>query len=102
MCFFAALTRSVLGIQVFSTQGAFPGETPEGSGLLVRHLPALLKTMLGSGARLRRHIFSDRGPGFFHRKWGTITRGYESACRECGFKPLADTNSKKGGARAPH
>ena len=60
----------------------------------MRHLPALLKTMLGSGARLPRTIFSDRGPGFFHRKWGTITGDYESACRECGFQPWAGTNSK--------
>ena len=93
-----ALTRGVLGIKVFSKQGVFPGETPEGAGLLVSHLPALLKRMLGSGARLPRTMFSDRGPGFFHRKWGTITGDYESACRECGFKPWAGTNSKKGPA----
>ena len=99
--FFVALTRGVLGIKVFSTQGVFPGETPEGAGLLVRHLPALLKTMLGSGARLPRTIFSDRGPGFFHRKWGTITGDYESACRECGFQPWAGTNSKKGPRAQP-
>ena len=47
--FFVALTRGVLGIKVFSTQGVFPGETPEGAGLLVSHLPALLKMMLWVG-----------------------------------------------------
>ena len=67
----------------------------------MRHLPALLKTMLGSGARLPRTIFSDRGPGFFHSKWGTITGDYESACRECGFQPWAGTNSKKAPRAQP-
>ena len=104
MCVFfvaLALTQGVLGIQVFSMQGVFPGETPAGAGLLVSHLPALLKKMFGPGAMLPRTIFSDRGPGFFHRKWGTITGDYESACRECGFKPWAGTNSKKGPRAQP-
>ena len=81
---------------MFSKKGALPGETPEGAGLLVSHLPELLKKMLGPTARLPRTMFSDRGPGFFHRKWGTITGDYECACREYGFKPWAGTNSKKG------
>ena len=94
--FVVALTRGVFGVKVFSKKGTFPGETPEGAGLLVSHLPELLKKMLGPAARLPRTSFSDRGPGFFHRKWGTITCDYECACREYGFKPWAGTNSKKG------
>ena len=99
--FFTALTRGALGINVFSKQGVFPGETPEGAGLLVSHLPALLKMMIGPGARLPRTLFSDRGPGFFHRKWGTITGDYAPSCHECGFKPWAGTNSKKGPCAQP-
>ena len=94
--FFVALTRGVFGAKVFIEKGAFPGETPEGARLLVSNLPALLKKMLGPGAKLPRIIFSDRGPGFFHRKWGTITSDYDFACREGGFRPWAGTNSKKG------
>ena len=56
-CFLVALTRGVPGIKVFSKQGVFPGETPEGAGLLVILLPAPLKMMLGSGARLPRAFF---------------------------------------------
>ena len=59
------------------------------------HLPALLKMMLGSGAGLPRTNVSGHDPSFFHRKWGTITGDYESACRECSLKPWAGTSSKK-------
>ena len=68
---------------------------------MARHLPALLTKMLGRAAKLPRTIFSDRGPGFFHRKWGTITGDFETACRECGFKPWAGTNAKKGPRAQP-
>ena len=98
---FVALTRGAFGVKVFVRQDEFPGETPEGARILVNHLPALLKKMLGASAKLPRTILSDRGPGFFHRKWGTITGDYESACREGGFKPWAGTNSKKGPRAQP-
>ena len=45
--------------------------------------------------------FSDRGPGFYHRKWGTITGDYETACRSAGFTPWAGTNSKEGPRAQP-
>ena len=61
------LSRGVLGVRVFTAKEDFPGETPEGGRLLVNHLPAVLKRMLGASAKLPRTIFSDRGPGFFHR-----------------------------------
>ena len=72
-----------------------------GAHLLVNHLPAVLKRMLGASAKLSRTIFSDRSPGFFHRKWGTITGDYETACREGGFKPWVGTNAKKGSRAQP-
>lgn len=96
-----ALTRGVFGVKVFTREGEFPGETPDGARIMVRHLPALLTKMLGRAAKLPRTIFSDRGPGFFHRKWGTITGDFETACRECGFKPWAGTNAKKGPRAQP-
>ena len=63
---------------------------------MVERLPALLNKMLGSSARKPRTIFTDRGPGFYHRAWGTITGDYESACKEHGFKHWQGTNAKKG------
>ena len=67
---FVALTRGVLGVKVFTEEGEFPGETPDGARILVNHLPALLTKMLGAAVTKPRTIFSDRGPGFFHRKVG--------------------------------
>ena len=57
--------------------------------------------MLGSGAKLPRTLFFDRGPGFYHRSWGTITGDYESACRSVGFTPWAGSNSKEGPRAQP-
>ena len=80
--FGAVLTRGVFGVVVFTEKDEFPGETPEGAGILVRRLPALLDRMLGRSAKKPCMIFTDRGPGFFHRRWGTITSDYEVALRE--------------------
>ncbi len=99
--FFVALTRGVFGVKVFTKDGEFPGETPQGARLLVNNLPGLLRKMLGPQAKMPRTIFSDRGPGFYHRKWGTITGDYESACRSENFKPWAGSNSKAGPRAQP-
>ena len=94
--FGACLCRGVFGVVVFSEADGFPGETPIGACMLVAKLRGLLRKMLGSGALLPRTIFTDRGPGFFHRSWGTITGDYESACKEHGFKPWQGSNAKQG------
>ena len=67
----------------------------------VEHLPEALDKMLGRASKKPRTLFTDRGPGFYHRRWGTITGDYESACREHGFKPWAGTNSKRGPRAQP-
>ena len=94
--FGVVLSRGVLGVAVFTDVAQFPGETPEGARLLVERLPGVLDEMLGCSSKKPRTLFTDRGPGFYHRRWGTITGDYESACREHGFKPWAGTNSKRG------
>ena len=99
--FFVALTRGVFGVKVFLPETQFPGETPGGARTIVNHLPGLLRKMLGSGAKLPRTIFSDRGPGFYHRRWGTITGDYASACRSVGCTPWAGSNSKEGPRAQP-
>ena len=95
------LSRGVYGIQVFVDAKSFPGECPEGARLLVNGLPSLLDKMLGEGTPKPRTIFSDRGPGFFHRRWGTITGDYESALRENGFRTWTGPNSIKGSRAQP-
>ena len=42
-----------------------------------------------------------RTPGFYHRRWGTVTGDYESACREQGFKLWVGPNSKQGPRAQP-
>ena len=93
------LARGVLGATVFTHaagQDAYPGETPEGMRQFVSRLPEMLDQMLGHETAKPRTIFSDRGPGFYHRALGTITGEYETACREHNFRPLAGNNSKQG------
>ena len=101
MYFGVVLTRGVLGVIVFTDIDGFPGETPAGAKLLVERLPGALRGMLGHSARKPHLLFTDRGPGFYHRRWGTITGDYESACRELGFKPWAGSNSKRGPRAQP-
>ena len=67
----------------------------------MERLPRALDKMLGCAAKKPHTLFTDRGPGFYHRRWGTITGDYESACREHGFKPWAGTNSKRGPRAQP-
>ena len=99
--FGVALTRGVLGAVVFTDTEAFPRESPEGARLLIEQLPRLLDRMLGHSARKPRTIFTDRGPGFYHRRWGTITGEYESALRMHGFRPWAGPNAIRGPRAQP-
>jgi hypothetical protein len=95
------LTRGVVGVIVFLPRANFPGECPEGARMLVARLPALLNKMLGKDTPKPRTLLTDRGPGFYHRRWGTITGDYESACRAHSFRQWAGTNAKQGAHAQP-
>ena len=95
------LTRGVLGTVVFTDTDAFPGESPEGARLLIERVPALLDQMLGADAQKPRTIFTDRGPGFFHRRWGTITGEYETGLRMHGLKTWVGPNAIRGPRAQP-
>ena len=69
--------------------------------MFVERLPRMLNQMLGASARKPRILFSDRGPGFYHRSAGSITGEYEGACRAHGFKPWAGANAKEGPRAQP-
>ena len=68
--FGVVLSRGVLGVAVFTDVAQFPGETPEGVRLLVERLPGVLDEMLGCSSKKPRTLFTDRGSGFYHRRWG--------------------------------
>ena len=64
------MTRGVIGTTVFTDVDNFPGETSLGMRLCMERLPRMLDKMLGKDAPKPRTIFSDRGPGFYHRRFG--------------------------------
>ena len=63
-------------------------------------LPRVLRKM-GVGDNLPRTLFTDRGPGFYHRKQGTVTSDYAEACQKLGFKLWAGSDSKRGDHAQP-
>ena len=54
-----------------------------------------------TAARKPRTLFTDRGPGFYNRNYGTVTGDYEAACRRHRFLLWAGTNAKAGPHRQP-
>ena len=99
--FGVVLARGGFGVVVLTDLQAYPGESPEGARLLVEELPHLLDRMFGENARKPRTIFTDRGPGFYHRRWGTMTGEYEIALRRHGIKAWAGPNALRGPRAQP-
>ena len=64
--------------------------------MCVTKLPRVLRRMLGASTTAPRILFTDRGPGFYNRRHGTVTGEYAAACKEFGFKLWAGTNARKG------
>ena len=93
--FGVAMARGKMAVAVF-TNADYPGENMRGAAMFIDRLPAMLDDMFGARSPKPRMIFSDRGPGFYHKTHGTITRDYDVACRRHGFKPWAGTNCKTG------
>ena len=94
--FFVAMARGVFGVHAFSDIDTFPGENQIGAGMCIDRLPGMLDKMLGKDSSKPRTLFSDRGPGFYHRRWGVITSEYDAACQRHGFKPWAGAQAKIG------
>ena len=99
--FFVALTRGVLGVSVFTDVADVRVENGRCVAKCVERLPGMLERMLGVSAPKPRVLFSDRGPGFFHRRLGSITSDYDAACRRFGFTPWAGTDCTAGPRRQP-
>ena len=93
--FFFVLTRGLVGVHTFDALD-FPGETMQGAAKCVEVLPRMLDKMLGRDASKPRILFSDRGPGFYNRSYGTVTGDYEGACKSNGFQLWAGTKAAQG------
>ena len=57
--------------------------------------------MLGDVGAMPKVIFSDRGPGFYNPRYGSITSDYDAALRAFGFRPWAGTHACEGPRRQP-
>ncbi|CAK0800003.1 unnamed protein product [Prorocentrum cordatum] len=61
---FTVLARGVVHVEVMPADWKFNGK---GVALFVERLPGILRKMLGAGARLPRHAFTDRGAGMYRQ-----------------------------------
>ena len=72
---FMVLARGVVHVEVMPTDWKLNGK---GMALFVERLPAILRKMLGAGARLPRHAFTDRGTGMYNPV-GKVVHEYADA-----------------------
>jgi hypothetical protein len=93
--------RGKVGTYTFTDVESFPGESQAGAALCVEQLPGLLRRMLGRDVPKPRTLFTDRGPGFYNMRYGTVTGDYEGACRRHGFQLWAGTNATEGPRAQP-
>lgn len=63
---------------------SFPGETEAGAALMVAKVRAALNIRF-QGSTAPRHLFTDRGNGFYVAGSGKITAGYRAALQEHGL-----------------
>ena len=98
--FVVVLTRGVLGAHTFTNVEDFTGETQAGAAKCVEVLPQLLRKM-GMGENMPRTLFTDRGPGFYHRTHGSVTSDYAEACKKQNFKLWAGSDAKRGDHAQP-
>ena len=94
--FYVVMTRGQINVHTFTDVGNFPGETQDGAAKCVNQLPQMLTSMLGPTTRKPRMLFTDRGPGFYHRGQGVVTGDYDLARRQHGYGLWAGTNATSG------
>ena len=66
----------------------------EGQAMVVDMLPKILKKLVDKDGPQPDHIFTDRGPGYYHPSSGTICPAYFAALSKHGYHPWAGENSK--------
>ena len=97
--FYVVMTRGQINAHTFTDVGNFPGDTQDGAAKCVNQLPQMLTSMLGPTMRKPMMLFTDRGPGFYHRGQGVITGDYVLARRQHGYGLWAGTNANSGPLR---
>ena len=80
------MTMGKLDIVVFDEE--FPGETAAGAASVIARIPGVLGRRFPNANRLPRHVFVDRGRGFYTPA-GPITIKYKEALRVAGLLPFA-------------
>jgi hypothetical protein len=78
---FMVLARGVVHVEVMPADWALNGQ---GLAAFVDRLPKILRKMLGQGARLPRHVFTDRGTGMYNPH-GKVVREYADALARHNF-----------------
>ena len=98
--YFVAMTKGVYAAHAF-TSCQHRSENQALAADCVRQLPRMLGRMLGGDAPMPCTLFSDRGPGFYHRRYGTATGDYDAMRSRHGFELWAGTNALAGPHRQP-
>lgn len=78
---FMVLARGVVHVEVMPADWTLNGA---GVAAFVDRLPGVLRKMLGEGARLPRHVFTDRGTGMYNPH-GKVVSEYSDAVDRNGF-----------------
>ena len=78
---FMVLARGVVHVEVMPPDWTLNGK---GVAAFVDRLPQILSKMFGTGSRLPRHVFTDRGTGLYTPQ-GRVVREYASAIQRNKF-----------------
>ena len=78
---FVVIARGVMHVEVMPADWKLNGK---GMALFVERLPGILHKMLGAGARLPRHAFTDRGTGMYN-PLGKVVNEYADAMEAAGM-----------------
>ena len=86
------LTQGRLHVVVFDD--GFPGETGEGAALLAAKVRAAINVRCQAASQQPKHVFVDRGKGFYTPVSGQITAKYSAALAENGLVPMMGQNAR--------
>ena len=86
------LTQGKLHVVVFDEE--FPGETAEGAAVLVHKVRSAINVRCQAAARRPKHVFVDRGKGFYAPASGQITRKYSAALADNELEPMMGQNAR--------
>ena len=86
------LVRGKLHVECFGLD--FPGENSAGAQQAAEKLGPILNKRFPNESK-PKIVMSDRGVGFYHGSWGTITHGYKAGLQSSGLRPLMGEDASK-------